>query len=54
MRKWQFVLTMREIGYTDYAIGIVLSEIERQRKLGKRIQYEQYLPDWYHKRRSGE
>ena len=56
MRKVQFLRAMREIGYSDYAIGKALSEIQELRKQGKRIRYEGYLPDWYlkDKRRKNE
>jgi len=47
MWKFQFILAMREIGFTDYAIGKALAEIQDLRGKGKRIRYEDYLLDWY-------
>ena len=47
MRKLQLIRAMREIGFTDYAIGRALAEIQDLRGKGKRIRYEDYLPDWH-------
>lgn len=46
MRKFQFILKLRELGFTDYFIGEVLDLRRREREQGIKRPWRDYIPGY--------